>query len=155
MNGRGRTRARWLLGVSVGVLGVVLTVAHVVHGFADHPLLIQIFGVGIPLGLSLALTGAGFWLTIADIPTERAVLMGIWGLVAAGWMAVVGAGAILYESSTATYLPHTWFYLATFVAYGALPGLVGGWYDGKRHLETKLLRDREQELRTFKQAVEH
>ncbi|MFB6267933.1 MAG: PAS domain S-box protein [Halodesulfurarchaeum sp.] len=155
MNGRGRTRARWVLGVAIVGLGVVLTAAHVLHGFADHPLLVQVFGVGIPLGLSLALVGAGVWLVVADIPTERAVLMGIWGLVAAGWMSVVGAGAILYQAFAATHLPHIWFYLATFVAYGALPGLIGGWYDGKRHLETRLLRDREQELRTYKQAVEH
>ncbi|MFB6086009.1 MAG: sensor histidine kinase [Halodesulfurarchaeum sp.] len=152
-------------GLVVTGLGLVLVVAHFLNLTESHPLGTLVIGVIVPI----LLTGGvmiPFGLILA-LPTDSAherhvtFLRDIgpwvagWMVVGMGWMAIAGAGSVLYQSGVELTATDSIYLVAIFAAYGVVPGTITGYYYGRTVQTATEVAERERLLTVFMRVLRH
>lgn len=140
-------------GLGLVAFGAILGSIHVTHLFAEHDIVTLLIGGAIPLLLAVALVAVGVWVALSDWEwrfTRR--LLG-WLVLGMTWMSVAGVGAIIYETIEGATLSHTWFLVAIFATYGAIPGLVTGFYDAQRARHQERLEVQEEAMESAAEGI--
>ncbi|MFW6003824.1 MAG: PAS domain-containing protein [Halanaeroarchaeum sp.] len=131
----------WLIFV-----GATLSVVNALHILIGRTNVSTAIGAVVPLLMSLAIVVLGVWVRWKGWPEASVRRLALWLTFAVGWMITVGMGLLVYEFSGGTIPQHAAYLLGTFASYGAIPGLLTGWFDVQRH-------DRERTLRRYEQTV--
>lgn len=120
-----RVSAAFVSGVGVvtgGIHGYHL-ITHVPDAFPAI-----IYGIGLPLCLSLALIGAGGWLTQSDIPAEHTTRVVAWSIAGAVVFTVSGVLMIRYQQAEGVMMSDRMFVLIDGTTGGMTIGFVFGLY---------------------------
>lgn len=143
-------------GIVIG-LGIILTGLHLSHGVEElsEELPSVIYGVILPLAVSLIIVGGGFTIIKRDWEAVSP-----WRLV--GWctggliLGVLLSGLLIqYQRVEGVRLSDQEFVLAIFGTYGAALGLLLGRYDTQRVIRHIQQRQKTQRLHEFTSVVSH
>lgn len=136
------------------IIGSALSVLHLYHLTLDVSPLALLIGIVIPLALSIVVVGVGIRLYRGDDRLHGPV-MTVWMLLAMSWMVVAGVGSVLYEAVAIGRFFDSIYLIAIFGTYGAVPGLITGWYDASRQRHLELVSNREEQLRILSRILRH
>ena len=119
-------------GVSIMLLGGLLATVHVWHYFThSKPLLADIFGVLIPVGLSLAVMYAGYWTLNRPDRFGWFFRLWIWTYAGSLGMALIAGLIVLHQVFTGAFVEDAPFILAIAATGGAIGGFVIGVYEAQ------------------------
>jgi signal transduction histidine kinase len=136
------------------VVGSALAVVHLFHLTTEDAPLALLIGVVIPIGLSLIIVGVGLHL-YRTRDRSRGAVMTAWMVLAMTWMGIAGTGAVLYQLSETAILSDPEYLIAIFATYGAVPGLITGWYDASRQRQLDVVSNREEQLKILSRILRH
>lgn len=132
---------------TVFVLGFGLTLAHLAHAaIGDETLSTFVFGVLLPLVVSVGVLLGGVWLRRSAVDAAGARRIVAWCAVG---IAILGLGAvltILYQQAHGVEMVDRGFVVLDMATGGALIGLVIGLYDAQRQQRKRAIRTRERAL---------
>lgn len=119
-------------GISIMLLGVFLALLHGWH-YVDHskPFIADLFGVIVPVALSLAVVYAGFW-TLRR-PDRYGWFFRVWIWTYAGTigMAAIAGLIVLHQFYAGRFLEDSLYILATTATGGALGGFLIGIFEAQ------------------------
>lgn len=118
-------------------LGTVSFLANVPHLLTEEGLIAYVFGVFIPMGLSLGLVVMGY--RVYQSSLELDLLPRVTGWTLAGVVGLVSVGAViyLYQSVEGNVITHGLFVAMNLVTTGGIAGALIGVYDGRQRQEQR------------------
>ena len=123
-----RWRRRGAVAVVAG-LGVLTFIAHGYHLLTDQlPPLAVLFGVAMPMAVSLALVGCSVWLSKADVGSYTA-RVAAWSLTGAVMLVALTDGIIVFQWAVGGVISEVSVVLLTQASVGGLVGFLIGVYD--------------------------
>ncbi|RRJ32158.1 hypothetical protein [Halocatena pleomorpha] len=120
------TSQRWACGMIIGSLGLVTGLAHLDHLIEDAHRFPVVSGILFPLGLSMGLLCAGYWLVKSDYGGEQAVSIAIWSII--GAVVLTLSGVVVQHSVLVTGDAKVIIVLPSSVTEGTAVGFVYGVY---------------------------
>ncbi|NHN57625.1 MULTISPECIES: GAF domain-containing sensor histidine kinase [Halorussus] len=133
--------------VAVSGLGVGLFLLHAARAVGeDESLATLVFGVLLPMAVSVGVALGGVWLWRSGLAAAGARRVGTWCVVG---VAVLGLGAvliILYQRAHGATMVDRWFVVLDTATGGAFVGFVVGVYDAERRRQRRTIRARERAL---------
>jgi PAS domain S-box-containing protein len=123
-------RWRRVSGALISCVGVVTAAVHGYHFFTEAPdsLSAVIFGIMLPLCLSLALFGAGYWLARSDYADKHAIRVAGWSVTGAAVLTFSAVAMIQYQQAVGVALDGSEVILVDSVTGGTAIGFVFGIY---------------------------
>jgi len=113
----------------VAGLGVLTFVAHGYHLVTDQlPPLAVLFGVAMPMAVSLTLVGCSVWLSKADVGSNAA-RVAAWSLTGAVMLVALTDGIIVFQWAVGGVISEAPVVLLTQASVGGLVGFLIGVYD--------------------------
>lgn len=146
---RRRTRSRHLWAGVISSLGTVSFLANVPHLLTEDGLLAYVFGVFIPMSLSLGLIAMGYLVYESSLDTDLLPRVTGWTLVGVVGMVVVGAVIYLYQYVEGNVLTHGLFVALNLVTTGGIAGALIGTYDGRQRQEKRATETARQRYQTL------
>ena len=123
-----RWRRRGAVAVVAG-LGVLTFVAHGSHLVTNQlPPLAVLFGVAVPMAVSLTLVGCSVWLSKADVGSNAA-RVAAWSLTGAVMLVALTDGIIVFQWAVGGVISEASVVLLTQASVGGLVGFLIGVYD--------------------------
>ena len=123
----------------VAGLGVLTFIAHGYHLLTDQlPPLAVLFGVAMPMAVSLALVGCSVWLSKADVGSNAA-RVAAWSLTGAVMLVALTDGIIVFQWAVGGVISEVSVVLLTQASVGGLVGFLIGVYDVKLQVSRERL----------------
>lgn len=121
---------RYLSAALVGGIGVVTGAVHTYHFITDSPnsLLATISGIVLPLCLSLAMAGSGWWLVRSNITDKQVTRIVSWSTMGAVVFIISGLLIIQYQQAQGVMMSDRVFILIDSATGGMAIGFVFGLY---------------------------
>lgn len=139
MGGTGRV-SRHAGAAVVLLVGGATFLLQAVHALGEgENALTFLFGILIPMLLSLVLVGGAVWLGRSDATAEGRLRVAAWCVAGAVLMALAGVLVILYQFYEGVVLSDQFFVVANIANIGALAGFVVGVYDAQRRTAAERL----------------
>jgi uncharacterized membrane protein len=141
---------RYVYGVTIGAVGLLLTAVQILHGIAQFQVPIAIVvDVGPFVAMSLSLTYVGYWMTQTeaykpDLP--RVMLWAVGGTVA---FAAVAALLLFSQRVTSGAIPRSTFIAIDLITAGSVSGIVVGLYDAESRQRLRELEAERDRVETF------
>ncbi|UPM43452.1 hypothetical protein [Halocatena salina] len=120
------TSQRWASGMIISSIGLVTGLAHLDHLIEDAYAMPVVSSILFPLGLSVGLLRAGYWLAKSDYGSEQAVSIVIWSVI--GAVALTLSGAVVQHAVSVTGDTTVMIVLPSSVTEGTAIGFAYGVY---------------------------
>lgn len=143
----------WIWGGTVTVIGVAFGIYHLVQLVGESISVSVLIGALIPLLLATLVTGLGLAMVQTSLFSSISPWVTLWLLLGMTWMSIAGLGAVLYGSSAGVITSTE--QIPIFATYGCLPGVLTGWYDGRRRQHLKEVSTREEQLAILSRIFRH
>ncbi|MEF8773012.1 sensor histidine kinase [Halodesulfurarchaeum sp.] len=152
-------------GTLMAGLGFLLAAVHFSHIGEARALWASVVGVLLPFAISvggimsfgvlLVLPREQFGQHQVDFIRRTGPWVAGWMFFGMLWMSIAGAGSVIYQSSQGLFEPGSVFLIAIFASYGAIPGVITGYYYGRTAQAATEIAERERYLAVFSRVLRH
>ena len=142
----------------VGGLGASGLVIHITLGLKElqRDVLTAVFGVLIPVLLSILLVAAGYWLVIThEMPDEYVLRAAAWCLLGTAVLSASGVLIILYQEANDVVLVHRFFVVSNSGTWGATIGVLVGIYDLRIQATNETVVEQKERFEFLNQILRH
>lgn len=142
----------------VGGIGAAGLVIHITLGLKElqQDVLTAIFGVLIPVLLSILLVAAGYWLVVThEMPDEHALRAAAWCLLGTAVLSASGVLIILYQEANDVLLVNRFFVVSNSGTWGATIGVLVGIYDMRIQATNETVVEQKERFEFLNQILRH
>lgn len=142
----------------VGGLGASGLVIHITLGLKElqQDVLTAVFGVLIPVLLSILLVAAGYWLVVNhEMPDQYVLRTAAWCLLGTAVLSASGVLIILYQEANGVMLVNRFFVVSNSGTWGATIGVLLGIYDIRIQISTETVTEQKERFEFLNQILRH
>ena len=143
---------------TIGGLGASGLVIHITLGLKElqQDVLTAIFGVLVPVLLSILLVAAGYWLVVNnEMPDEYIIRSAAWCLLGTVVLSASGVLIILYQQANGVTLVNRFFLVSNSGTWGATIGVLLGIYDIRIQVSAETVTEQKERFEFLNQILRH